>query len=412
MKSASTLPRAPLARLALGAATAALLSGCATPSTPDGDTPTIEFRTIASVGSGLSNYPDVEAGARAAVEAVNEAGGVNGHRIVHSFCNTDGDVNKASACTREAVDDRVVAVVGRADIYTQQTTPILEQAGVPDIGVFASGTESDAVSPVAYPRTSGNFGVYASAPHVFEEAGYTRMAIVAVDVSIAHTQVALTEDAARAAGVDTVEVVLVPAEGVTDYAPYAQSLKESGAEAALVMLGPERSQAFYRAVEALGVDVQLATSAYSVGEAEAEAIGTAADGTWAMSPFASPSDTSVPGIAEYHAELDAAGIADDRVLRRTAGLNAWLSVHAAAQVAATIDGEITSESMVEALERTRDMDVRGLVTWSPADLGASPADPYPRLPASEIHVHGFRDGAMRPVDVGPIPDPLAALRTP
>lgn len=400
-----SLPLAAVATLCAGLA--ACSSGSAAGS--EGPGSPIKLRSIASVGSGLSNYPDVEAGAKAAVEAINKNGGVNGRQIEYSFCNTGGDANKAMACAREAVEDGVAAVVGRADIFSETTTPILEQAGIPDIGIFTAGSHADATSSVSYPLTSGNFGTYLSSPYVAKEAGARKFAVVGVDVSLTHTQAELVAQTAADAGYEDAEVIWVPAQGVTDYAPYAQSLKETGADFALTMLGPERTQNFYKAAEAIGLETRLLATAYSYSDAEAQATGPAADGTWVTLPFSNPLDMTVEGIAEYNKELDEAGIADDLTLRRPAGLNAWLAVHAAGQVAGSIDGEITSESMRSALDKTTGLDIKGLVTWSPSELGAD-GDRFPRLPAHDVFVYEFTDGALAPVDLDPIPDPVRVLR--
>lgn len=45
----------------------------------------LTIRAIAAAGTGLTNYPDVGAGAKAAVTAINAAGGVNGKPVEYSF---------------------------------------------------------------------------------------------------------------------------------------------------------------------------------------------------------------------------------------------------------------------------------------------------------------------------------------
>jgi ABC-type branched-subunit amino acid transport system substrate-binding protein len=398
------------------AATGAILvlAGCAGASgTEEAGVPApsgapLKLMGVAAVGAALSNYPDVEAGARAAVKAINDAGGVAGHPIEYSFCNTNGDANKAAECLREAVDEDVAAVVGRADIFSETTTGILEAAGIPDLGIFATGAMADATSPMSFPMTSGNFGTYLAAGYVAEAIDASSMAIVAVDVALAHTQADLAAAAAADAGYDDVEIIYVPAQGVTDYSPFAQQLADTGADLALTMLGPARNQAFYKATDALGVEAQLLTTAYSFSDAEAQATGSAANGTWVTSTFPDPLDTSNPAIAVYDEQLTAAGYGDDPSLRRPAGLNAWLAVHAAALVAEGIEGDITSTKMLEALAATTDLDVEGIVVWSPSALSESGS--FARLPASPISVLEFVDGGLEPVDMPEIPDPLASLR--
>src|SRR5690606_29772459 len=72
---------------------------------------TISLRVVTAEGSGFSNYPDAQVGAKAAVDAINAEGGVNGKKIEFSFCNTRADANQSLTCAREAVSDEVDALV-------------------------------------------------------------------------------------------------------------------------------------------------------------------------------------------------------------------------------------------------------------------------------------------------------------
>ncbi len=378
-------------------------------SADGGDQGTIQLRAIAAVGSGLTNYPDVEAGAKAAVKSINDAGGVNGRTIELSFCNTRGEANEAVKCSRGAVSDGVAAVVGRVDIFSPQSTPVLEKAGVPLIGNLQTTGDADGESPVSYPLNSGNYGSFTATPYAFKEGGRKKMAIVMIDLASGLQQAKVVEQVAKNIGMESVGVIKVPAQGVTDFSPYAQQIKDRGADSAFVALGPQAGQALFKAVDALGIDVQIAGTVFSYGESEGRAMGKAAEGIWALSPFPSLHDDDNPGIKRFHEELDAAGIDDDLVLRRAAGLNAWLAVYAAAEAAKKVDGDVTAESMTAALKETRNVDLHGLATWSPADLGTDGT--FARLSPSEYRVLEFAaDGKLDDSGMKPIADPLQTVR--
>jgi ABC-type branched-subunit amino acid transport system substrate-binding protein len=398
--------------LVVGAAAALALTGsCAREGgggADDGDARGLTIQAIAAEGTGLTNYPDVDAGARAAVQAINAAGGVNGRPVEYSFCNTKGEANQAMACARAAVEDGVDAVVGRVDIFTTQSTPILEKGGIPDIGAVPI-SEIDYRSPLSFPLHSGNYGAFGGGPYAFKAAGKQRMVVVRLDFAATAAQADLVEQVAASIGMPSAGQIVVPAQGVTDYAPYAQQIKDRGADAAMVLLGPQGLQALYKAADALGVDAQLAGSVFSFGESEARAIGPAADGIWVVSPYPSPADTGRPATARFNADLDTAGVAaDDLALRRSAGLNAWLAVHAAAAVAEGVDGDVTAESLTAALRQARGLDVEGVLGWSPADLGAAGA--FPRFPPTPFEVLTFEGGRLVTNGSAPLPDPLAPIR--
>jgi ABC-type branched-subunit amino acid transport system substrate-binding protein len=390
-----------------------VLSGCAGSGGGGGgggDSEKITFRIVAAEGSGLTNYPDAQAGARAAVDAINAAGGVGGKQIELSFCNTRGEANQAVTCAREAVEDGVDAMVGNVDIFSTQSMPVAEAGGVPIIGNIVTN-EMDATNPISYPLHGGNYATFVAGPALFQAAGQKRMSIIQLDFASTAAQAELVETAASDVGMDSAGVILVPASGVTDYSPFVQQVKERGADSALVLLGPAGLQGVYKAAGALGVDAQFAGTVFSFGESEAQAVGESGDGIWVISPFASPADLSVPGIAEYNEQLTASGVGEgDIVLRRAAGLNAWLAVYAAAEVAGEIDGEVTSAAMIAAMEKMGPFDVKGLLTWDPSSLGSAELGRFPRLPASEAHVLTFEDGVMVPFDLPPVDDPLASVR--
>lgn len=393
---------------AVGAAVAVLASGCAG-GEADSGSEALKLGVITAVGSSLTNYPDVEAGARAAVDAVNRSGGVNGQQVEFFFCNTRGEVNQAVACAREADEEGVDAVVGRVDVYSTQTLPVLEKAGIPDIGNVSTGAEIDYTSPGTYPLHAGNFGAYGALPYAHQADGAEKYVFASIDLPIGIRQGEYAEKVARNIGLEVAPMIKIPGQGVTDYAPYAQQIKDSGADAATVALGPAGFQAFVKAADSIGLTARLSGTAFTFGQSEGAGVGELANRLYVTAPFPSTDDKAVPGIATYHEELDAAGVENTPAVRRLGGLNAWLSAHAAMQVSGTVEGAVTRESMSAALRRTSGMDLYGLVTFSPAEL-AGQHGTFARFPRSDYHVLTFDSPAMKDAGQPPIPDPLQTVR--
>ncbi len=174
----------------------------------------------------------------------------------------------------------------------------------------------------------------------------------------------------------------------------------------MVLLGPQGLQGLYKASQALGSQAQLAGSVFSFGDSEARAIGPA-DGIWVISPYGSPADD-----ARFTADLDASGVApDDIALRRSAGPNAWLAVHAAVDLAAGIQGDVIAESMTTALHATSELQVEGLGTWDPARARRAGRRGIPPLPGHALpgpHLPGWAHG-VRGSGADPGPPGAAAL---
>jgi ABC-type branched-subunit amino acid transport system substrate-binding protein len=394
----------------IGAAASLGMAACGDAAGSAGDVSVIKIRTIAAVGSPLTNYPDVQAASKAAAEAINKAGGINGHKIEYSFCNTRGEANAAMQCARDAVTDKVAAVVGRTDIFAPQTTPILERGKIPDIGLIPTGSPTDVTSPISFPLHGGNSGAYSAIAYAMKEDGRTKFVTASIDLPIAYSQIAPARAAAKDAGLEDLGIIKIPAQGVTSYAAYAQQVKDKGADAVLVVLGNAGSQAFVKAAKAIGVDARLGTTMFSFGESEAKAIGRSADGYLVASPFPSTRDLDNPGIKRFNKELDAAGVSNEPALRRSAGLNAWLSMYAMAEVAKGIDGPVTAKSMTDALEASKPINLFDIMTWDPAKIGSAEYGDFKRFPPANYNILTFDNGTVIKSGLPPIEEPLKVSR--
>ena len=369
----------------------------------------VKLMTITAVGSPLTNYPDIEAAGKAATEAINKAGGINGHPIEYSFCNTNGDANGATKCAREAISDDVAAVVGNLDIFAPVAFPVFEKAQIPVIGQHPAGAENDFKSELSFPLEGGNGAAYGAFAYAAAKEGKKRFLVLTIDLPIAATQNAWAEAAAQDAGLEVLPQVKIPAEGVTDFTPYVQQAKSRNADAILIVQGNAGTQGVLKAAEAVGLDAMFGQSITSFGESEAAAVQGIADKVFVGSPYPNIHDESVAGVKAWHEDLDAAGIGDEAVLRRTAGLNTWLAYKGVAELGKTIDGDITSESLLTALKEQQEaIDIEGLVEWEPAKAGSFGA--LSRFPPHEFHVLTFEGGKVADSGVGAIPDPLEPSR--
>jgi ABC-type branched-subunit amino acid transport system substrate-binding protein len=364
----------------------------------------IKFMTITTVGSPLASYPEIQEDAKAAAEAINKEGGVNGHEIESLFCNSKGDANTALNCVREAVKENVVAVVGREDLFNSQTTPILEAAGIPDIGGWSGGDPIDSTSKISFPMNAGSWGAYATTAFAMKEMGVENLGIASLDLEIALNQADVVEAAAKEAGVSTSGIVKVPIEGVTDYTPYSQQLKSQGDEGVVAILGPAAFEGIVKANAAVGIDPAMGVCVIC-GESKPKLL--------LGSPYPLATDNSNPGIAAFNKEREADGLeatspTDPDVY---SGLNAWLAMHVAAEVAKSIKGEVTASSMMQALETTEGLEVEHLTTFSPAKYGSSELGQFPRFPATPYYTFEVGEGGkFVATKLPPVEDPIKAAR--
>ena len=383
--------------------TTAASSGSSSASSSGG---TIKIMTLTIEGSPIASYPETGSDAQAAVAAINKAGGVNGKKILDIFCNTKGDVNQAETCAREAVSDHVVAAVGDIDVFDQQTMPILQAAKIPVVGEWPNGESVDGTSPNSYPFSAGSWGAYSSTVYGMKAMGIKKVALVSLDLPVSLGQVAVVAKEITAAGITQAgSVIKIPVEGVSDYAPYAQQLKSTGAQGAVEIIGPAAFTGIGKAAQALGIHPTVGVC---------EICGLTAPGLLIGGPMPLATDMSNPGIATFNKERVADGMAkvSPTDLNVYSGLNAWLAVHAFADVAKTIKGQVTTASLKAALDHTTNLNVEGLVDWSPSTFdtpGLGKA--FPRFPAVKGYVLKVGSGgAFESTDTPAIDDPIKASR--
>jgi branched-chain amino acid transport system substrate-binding protein len=380
----------------------AALAACSGDSNPDatgGDGDSILVGVITNTGSALSNYPDIQVGAQAAVAAINDDGGINGKTLQMEFCNTRGDTNQAATCGRVMEEKGVVAVVGQASAYAAATLPITEAAGIPDIGILPLGEQETWTSEFSNPMSAGHPGNTAAGALGAAELGLKSFVVICVDSPGGNAGAQIGEDTAKGAGLEVKDRIRIPTTGVTDYTPYIQQAENSKADAVYIVHGPVVVSALLKARKAIGSDVQVFVSGFTLGQSEAAAIPDVAGDAIEVAPLPSIDDDANETVTQYKAELDAAGVPDTKELRRLAGLNAWLAMHAAAETFRGIDGDVTKESVVEALKAQEPIELAGGVVFDSASLGSPDlGSTYPRVPKVPVYFYTFKDGKMLPAD--------------
>jgi ABC-type branched-subunit amino acid transport system substrate-binding protein len=350
----------------------------------------IKLMVIAPVATPIQNYPDAQAGAQAAAAAINKAGGIKGRQIEITFCNTQSQANVAVGCARQAVDDKATAVVGHISTLSTLEEPILQQANIPDVGFFSSGNPIDWTNPNMFPMVGGSVAAYMSLPFAMKKLGMKRFVISYQDVPSAATNAKLAKNAAKVAGLNVAGTILLPGS-TTDFAPYAQKLRELNPDSVMFINSPGVSGGLMRAATSLGVKPLWSHNTGSIGEAEASQIGAPADGMVLGGTAPTFRDTTYPGIRKFVADMKAAG-KDDPSLMKAVGVNGWLSVYAVAAIAKNVKGNLDNVSLLAALRKQKKpIDLFGLVSFSP---GASGPAAFPRWSSIKEYFETVKNGQV------------------
>jgi ABC-type branched-subunit amino acid transport system substrate-binding protein len=103
------------------------------------------------------------AGVKVAVDAINAAGGVDGHPLAYTSCVDNNDPNQAATCARAAISNSsVLAFVDSGSSFGTVYDPLLQQADMANFGNLPSTTADD-TSKISFPLYGGTFNTIVSA---------------------------------------------------------------------------------------------------------------------------------------------------------------------------------------------------------------------------------------------------------
>ena len=241
----------------------------------------------------------------------NAAGGVNGHPIQVITCNDQADPNMAVTCAREAVADKVTALVGGLTLYDNAVFPIISAAGIPWIGLNPLGSLGY-TSPDSYATGASAFTYTAAAYY----AGKKFATVVTVGI----TQSDLSGPAAQV----------------------------SSAQCLYMQLPPQLSEAMVKALQANGSHPHIfsITGTFTDDVMNAAPPVTQGATVIAETPPAATSDRwaqARAAIAKYSG-AGSVDLANDNVL------NTWTAMQIYTDVASAVHGQVTGPALKQQLD--------------------------------------------------------------
>lgn len=380
---------------------ASLLAACGSGSGGGSGGDTIKLLVSYPADNLIQDFPTIAVAAQAAAKAVNDAGGINGKKIEMLTCNNKDAANDSQTCARKAVQERVVSVVGQADLYSNQSLPVLASAGIPSVGPYTVGVPEDQTSENSFLLNAGSVGSNVANAYAIDPATVTSVAQAVSDVPVALQQAELSVPLLKDQGIDFKGVTPIPLTGATDFSPYAQKLKSTGAQAIACVISTSLLNGVIKATGAIGYNPLFLTNSQTYGEVDAAQSPGISSRLTIMSPYPSPRDTSDPLIAAYVKESAAfenkseQAWLDDTVFDSgwSNAVDAWLSVHAVAKAFEGHDGDVTSAALMKILtDSNTKIDLYGHQDWQPAYT--SDSDFYPRVNTLPIYYLTIEDGKL------------------
>jgi ABC-type branched-subunit amino acid transport system substrate-binding protein len=359
-------------------ATTAAAAGASTGGTTSGSPVTL---MVIDVENGPeANSPEDVAGAKAAALAINANGGINGHPVKIVSCNDQFNPNVAAQCARTAAADHVAAVVGNKSTNGAVINPILQQENIPSVGNNPI-VALDNTSPISFPLISGAFFNYpGQAIEMIKNLDKKRIVVAEYNLAAVEPIGKVVQQAVTASGGVNAGTVLLP-QTATDMTSFAAQIVAMKADGVDCITSPQAALALLKAARQLGSQAVFSYIDGTMTPQMLQSAGTLADGM-ALAGYLPPvSATNIPGVAEFVSEMGAAakaGIPNASAENvDPVSENGWLSVYAVQAVAKSIQGPVTNTSLLNALKKATNINVKGIVPdWSPGLPGPTG---YPQI---------------------------------
>jgi ABC-type branched-subunit amino acid transport system substrate-binding protein len=141
-----------------------------------------------------------------------------------------------------------------------------------------------------------------------------------------------------------------------DVAPALAKITDAGAECLAINLPPAGVAQTLTAVQQSGEDLMMGVLSAVVPQQLLDALGDLTDGLIAVGDHVSRYD---PEAEVVRADMDAAGGQDDEVT--PVGLLCWTASQVLMAALEDTEGEVTPESLIEAIEGLEDVDMQGVI---------------------------------------------------
>jgi ABC-type branched-subunit amino acid transport system substrate-binding protein len=347
----------------------------------------------------LINNPEVWGGAQAAARALNRRGGIRGQRIKIVTCNSQANLDATKSCARKAVSQHVLAVIGPVESFLDGPVEILRKAGIPFLGSGAIPNEQTAAN--SFPITGGPIPMLGIAVFYLASRGVTQFGITAPQVpapaAVAEQLAPVIDKAGNYTGFQSFPVT------TQTLAPVVQQLQSAGARAVLAITGGPLTPALEQTAKAINYKPTWATTAAGTPPSDAKKNAAVLEGTL-IGSFFPPATSDLPGIKRFNADAAAAakaGIANTGN-RDDTMVQAWADVYGLTKVARTLTtGTVTTKKLYRALRKAKNINIEGLVKWSPGSRGPAKT---PRLTNGAAYLSVIKNGAYKlltpkPIDV-------------
>jgi ABC-type branched-subunit amino acid transport system substrate-binding protein len=353
---------------------------------------------VATIGdfqaSGVDNRQWEDA-VRARFNFDNARGGLSDaehtrHKVVLIACNSASDPDQTTRCAQEAIDERVVAVVGMSAVYGDNALSLLAAAGIAVIGVRVN-TPADETSPASFPIASSFTAELMAMPQLLARQGAKKIAVIISDYGAATDDVlrSLQRGLSRT-DADAGPIVRV-APGTTAFATAVTAAAQPGVDGIVGFVAGGPAGALARQLQASGFTGKYVTRAPWGNAPAASDPDTAIDGTLVVGQFA-PSTSNVPGWKQFRRDLH---VDDPNSISYDEGaINYWLAARVFEHLALSVDVTHFSRAVLDPLFDVA-VDIGGTGGLTPPLMATDTTSELPRLFNQTVTFNTTSNGAVR-----------------
>jgi len=305
-------------------------------------------------------------GLEAAFAEINKAGGVKGRKLELKSVDDGYEPTKSIEAVKKLLEeDNVFALIGAVGTPTSAATqPIATAAGAPFIGAF-TGAEflREPHKPLVMNIRASYFQeTEAMVERVTKDLGATRIAIMYQDdafgqAGLAGVKKALEKRQMQLAGEGTFERNTVAVKAAL------LSIKKAEPHA-VIMISPYKPAAeFIKLAKQIKLDATFVNISFVGSDALAKELGAAGAGVVITQVVPFPKDAAIPVVGRYQASLKAS--APD-AQPGFVSLEGYLVGRAIAAAIEKVDGDLTRQAMIDAVQKAGSLDLGGFkLSYSP-----------------------------------------------
>lgn len=340
-----------------------------------------------------SARPDLAA--EAAIKAVNAAGGVHGHPLVLSVCDSKGNGNVANACARAAVSNGTVADIGGFS-FVGTPMEIMNAGKLPMIGRTPGFNPKEYALPTVFPYFGvGETGMSAA---VYTAVKFLHATKIALITSPPANALYFPTGEAEAKALGATITGTISAMPGSDLSSAVLKARQNGTQA-IAEITPIADQVVVSARQN-GVTLPIVSS---LQPSQVKSVGSAGNGVYSIEPYQLPTAPD-PGLEQMQKELNAES---PNIPQTVFTLPAWLAVHMFADVANKLP-TVTRASVLAAFQHLTNQNAYDLIpAYTTSVKFTGLGGMFPSLYNPSLYLQQVKDGKLVQLNGGAPFNPFA-----